>query len=146
MKFKFSLQRVLDLKEQEEQQVKLRLQIEQKKLLEKQEQVEHLKDKIYKCLEQKKEKRITTGFDLIQYHQYTGYLEQQMKNAQREVFEQERVIGRVQQELLKITREKQTFQKLKERQFAVFKQEQDKLEQQQIDELTIVKHCYKKRN
>lgn len=141
-KFNFRLQKVLDVKkykEEEKKQELAKLLLEYKK---EEEFLFYLRDNQTKYQNELKEKQQGDMdiFELIFYYTYLYKLSYDIKNQQDILQKLEIKISDKREEVISASRERKVFEKLKDKKFSQWKQEQDLQEQKFLDEIGIIKH------
>lgn len=141
-KFNFRLQKVLDIKKHKEEEKKQELA----KLLLKYKKEEallfYLKDNQTKYQNKLREKQrgAMDIFEMIFYYTYLYKLSYDIKNQQDILRKLETEINNKREEVISASKERKIFEKLKDRKFSQWKQEQNLQEQKFLDEIGIVKY------
>lgn len=141
-KFNFRLQRVLDIKKHKEEEKKQELA----KLLLKYKKEEallfYLKDNQTKYQNKLREKQrgAMDIFEMIFYYTYLYKLSYDIKNQQDILRKLETEINNKREEVISASKERKIFEKLKDKKFSQWKQEQNLQEQKFLDEIGIVKY------
>lgn len=142
MKFKFSLQKVLEFR-------KIKEEIAQKDFLEVQNVYLHEEQKLTQMINELKEARNlqgryerrggTTVPNLVTINEYILGQEVRIKAQRAKVEDLEKLVESKQEFLRKMAQEYKIIERLKEKKFDLFKQEKNKKEQAEIDEYTVLR-------
>jgi flagellar FliJ protein len=137
MAFQFRYQRILDIRELEEDQEKARFaEIQQKLSGEKRKLREH-KQELQELLssEGKKRKNQTNIQNFLQLQRYAGLLENRIDRQQRVVEEWQEKLNKQRKKLIEASQQRQVMDKLKENDFEEFQEEIRKEEERQNNEI-----------
>lgn len=139
MSYEFSLQKLLDLKEKEKEQLQSALASSMKNLENEME--------VNVALHQKREnietevlqsQAISTSIaSLNELHAYQQRLLRSIKQSDQRVAKAEKEVDRKRQQVIEKTREEKTYQVLKSREWTRYQYEQNRLEQNMLDEISI---------
>jgi flagellar FliJ protein len=144
-KFRFRLQTFLNVKEQMEKSVKNELGIAISKL-------EHEKSILNKIrgeiISQEEDYRddaasVVTLSNLKNRIEYIKYLREKEESQKHKVNEEQRNVDKIRVRLIEIMKEKKVLEKLRQREYALFRKEQEKIEQLLVDELVSYKEAKK---
>ncbi len=145
-KFKFKLQKFLDMKRQEEEDQKKvfaeamkRLQREQEKL----QQLINLREYKKQEMKMKMLQGALDAFEMRMYAEYIEALKHKIQEQREVVRKAEEILDKEREKLKQIMAERKAFEKLKERAYEKFLQEQELEERKLIDELATIKFARK---
>lgn len=140
-KFIFSLEAVLNVKSQQEENKKNelgkaihKLEAERHKLA----QLESTRKEIIAEFNLKTKK--TTIRKLIEFNEYLSLLKSNIGQQKERVNKAELNVDKIREELVKAVQERKILEKLKEKKYAEYLTEQKKLEQKTNDEIVSYKH------
>ena len=142
MPFHFSLQPLLNWKKSLEEQSQMRLAGIMTRLKAQEEEIEKLTLKRLACelkLKEKSEQGIPAG----EYLLFKQFGEESRKELISKEDEKRRILREIDQEreeLLALTKEKKTLERLKEKQLKEFRSRLEKAEQKRADEITTLKY------
>lgn len=139
MSYQFSLQKLLDLKEKEKEQLQSALSSSVKKLEDEKSAQSSLlqkQEEIGVQLIRKQEEAIHVSY-LVGLHTYQKKLEQKIVQSSQRVAKAEKDVDRKMQQVVEKSKEAKTFQLLKERERFRFQYEQNRVEQSQLDEISV---------
>lgn len=141
-KFKFKFQSILNVKKQIEDNLKnmlgralTELQRRIRALCELEDEKEALIEKI----NTESEKGITV-YKLRKYNSYLSYLNEKIDIQKEKVNEQQKVVDKYREELVKAMQERKMFEKLKEKQHEEYLHEEAYKEQRAVDEVVSYKN------
>ncbi len=137
MAFQFRYQRILDIRELEEDQEKARFaEIQQKLSAEKRKLREH-KQELQDLLssEGKNRKNQTNVQNFLQLQRYASLLENRISRQQRVVEEWQEKLDKQRKKLIEASQQRQVMDKLKENDFEEFQEEIRKEEERQNNEI-----------
>ncbi len=147
-KFKFRLQKFLDLKLKEEDEQKRaftnalnRLRQEEKKL----EDLIALRERKKQEMRMKMEMGDMDAFEMQMYANYIEALKHKIKAQREAVKRAEKMVEMEKEKLMKVMAERKAFEKLKEKHYQRFLEEQEAEERKLIDELATIKFARKLR-
>jgi flagellar FliJ protein len=140
-KFVFRLEAVLNVKRQQEENIKnelgkamQRLEAEKQKLS----RLERSKEEIIAEFNNKAKK--TTVHKLIEFNAYLSLLKSNISRQKERVNKAELDVDKIREELVKAVQERKILEKLKEKKHDEYLIEQKKLEQKTNDEIVSYKH------
>ncbi len=144
-KFKYRFQTLLNVKENMEKNVKNELGIAVQEL---EKQKEILRKLQYEIESQENEyryegERKTVILKLRQRLEYIKLIQERKEQQQQRVKEAKRNVDKIRERLIEAMKEKKVLENLKEKEWIVFKKEQEKLEQLLVDELVNYKESKK---
>ena len=144
-KFKYRFQTLLNVKENMEKNVKNELGIAVQEL---EKQKEILRKLQYEIESQENEyryegERKTVILKLRQRLEYIKLIHERKEQQQQRVKEAKRNVDKIRERLIEAMKEKKVLENLKEKEWIVFKKEQEKLEQLLVDELVNYKESKK---
>ncbi len=137
-RFKFRLDKVLEVKEIALKQEQRRLSdINQRRhqLLESRHQLEQAMEE---CMGQINRLESSQVDLLASYHTYLHQIMQEIRQLENQLYQLDEEEMKVRQRLQEIQKEKKVLENLKERKYARFLKEQDRLEQATLDELALL--------
>ena len=139
MRFTFSLQRVLDLKVQLEEQQKIELQklVAQSRQLQK--QIKDLEDKLFDIEDKAYSKKEISSAEILLLAEFREHLLHEIDKKEQELRECEERIEKKKKEVLEAIKERKKLEKLKEKAYIKFLTEEKKAEQKEIDEHASIK-------
>lgn len=143
--FKFKFQAMLNIKEQTEEILKNQLGVAIQKLEREKGVLKDLKGEKKRCISElgSETSKGVTIEKLRGYNVYISSLKQKIINQSERVKEQQQVVDKYREELLKITKERKMLGKLKEKQKEEYFKEQIKKEQKIVDETISYKQSLK---
>jgi len=140
-KFIFKLEAVLNVKRQQEENIKnelgkaiQRLEAEKQKL----ERLERNREEIIDEFNNKAKK--TTVHKLIEFNAYLSLLKSKISRQKERVNKAAMDVDKIREELVKAVQERKILEKLKEKKYDEYLIEQKKLEQKTNDEIVSYKH------
>jgi len=140
-KFIFKLEAVLNVKRQQEENIKnelgkaiQRLEAEKQKLA----RLERNKEEIIDEFNNKAKK--TTVHKLIEFNSYLSLLKSKISRQKERVNKAALDVDKIREELVKAVQERKILEKLKEKKYDEYLIEQKKLEQKTNDEIVSYKH------
>lgn len=140
--FKFKLQIVLDVKEKREEEEKEKLAKLFKLKADEEAVLAKLEREKFDTLEELKEKQKTGGINVEKikmYHAHLKKLDHRITNQKLRLTEIDIAIDKQREALLEATKEKKTFEKLKEKHYDEWLKELDAEERKFIDELATIR-------
>lgn len=141
-KFNFKLQSLLNVKEQLENNLKNMLGkavMELQKRLDRLSELEKEKEGVIRKINSGAEGGITVA-KLKKYNSYLSYVNEKIDFQKEKVNEQQKVVDKYREELVKAMQERKMFEKLKEKKFEEFLKEEEHKEQRIIDETVSYKN------
>ena len=144
-KFKFKLQPILNLKFQIEDNLKNKLgkamaELERQKLA--LSRMEHKKEQTIQEFREKSSRRITVR-KLMEYNTYIAFLNEKIILQKENVNFARNNVDKIRGELIKAVQERKILDKLKEKKYELFLEEQLKDEQKLNDEIVSYRHSNK---
>lgn len=139
MSYQFSLQKLLDLKEKEKEQLQSSLSSSVKKLEDEKIVQSGLLQRQNELQTQliRKQEESTNISVLVGLHTYQKRLEQKIVQSSQRVVKAEKDVDRKMQQVVDKSKEAKTFHLLKDRERLRFQYEQDRIEQNQLDEISV---------
>lgn len=140
-KFQFKFQTVLNVKEQKEEALKRELMKLQALKIEQEQLLARIDEEKTSMSRQKgaEKERGTNIEQLRNFEQYISVLRHQMKLTIKKIMELEGRVANKRTEVVEASKEKKTFERLKDRHFTGFKKMVLDNEQKQLDEMAISK-------
>ena len=140
-KFNFRLQTLLNLKSQQEDNLKNELAKATRKLEKEKAILRSLEDEEVKLIREFNEKsKKSTVEKLIKFNQYLSFLNSKIKQQKENVNCAARNVDKVRDELIRIVKERKILDNLKDRKHEQFMLEQKKEDQRLNDEIVSYKH------
>ncbi len=139
MNYQFSLQKLLDLKEKEKEQLQSALSSSIKKLEDEkiiQTGLITRRDEVETQLIKMQEESTSVSF-LMGLHTYQKRLDQNIVKSSHRVAKAEKDLDRKMQQVVDKSKETKTYQLLKARERSRFQYEQNRMEQNQLDEISV---------
>lgn len=142
MAFQFRYQRVLDIREMQEDQEKSEFARLQQRVIEERDKLEDLKQQLSEMLEQARRSREGEGNiqDFIQVQEYSRMLKEQIAEQQDVLEEWEEKLEEQREQLVEASQERQVMENLKERDYEEFQEERRRQEQNLNNELATRQH------
>lgn len=134
-KFKFRLDKVLEVREIEEEEVENRLHKARKKAEKIKEEIEQLENtqlELYRYLREKEE--VTPG-ETMQYRRYLHINRRRISNTEEKLINQQQEVTAFRQEYIDKRRNREALEKLKEKDYSRYMKELLLKEQEELDEL-----------
>jgi flagellar FliJ protein len=138
--FNFSLQKVLELRRQKEEQAQMALAASQRRLKEKQAQLEELKQKLRECETEFRSRKSLTRGDLWLWQQYRFRLDAEIKECAGIVSRIQSKIDRQRRELVDRSKERELLEKYRDNQKKAFEYAQKQEEQKEFDEIATTRY------
>lgn len=138
MPFKFTLEPLLNLERQKEDQVKTKLHnalIEYNRAVKQKEQLARERDDLQECMRTAAKR---DGSSLGQYFTYALILNTRIKRQEENVAELDQVVQAIKNELLTKRQEVKKLERLREKQLVKYLYIEQRMEQQAIDEVAAV--------
>ncbi len=137
-KFKYRMQSILDIKDKMEAQTKIEYGLARARLSEEEEKLKGLKVKknYYESKAKELLKDALKVLEIINTQAAVKQMEQFIEEQRIIVLAEERNVERVRVKLVEVMQERKTHEKLKEKAFEVFMQEENASESKEIDQLT----------
>lgn len=145
LQYTYRFEKVLTIREQEKQQTEIAYKESVRSF-------EEIATKLYEFLKKKEElisyqnDRLSTGATIDEIHHFTTFidsLEHTIADLQKKVMQARAKMNWHEQKLLEKNLEVRKFEKMREKDFESFKEQQDRLEMLQLDELASLMY-YKK--
>ncbi|MGQ9629608.1 MAG: flagellar export protein FliJ [bacterium] len=147
-KFNFKLQRVLDIRAHREEEAKMAFAYAQGVYIQERTALDKMIANRQRYLEELKQKESSQGVSVPEvryYYNYLGGLAKGIENQEKRVKEALFELERARQKLVKATQDKRAMEKLKDRHYKTFKEDEEKAEQSTIDEVGLGVFLNKKR-
>lgn len=144
-KFVYSMQNILDMKKKLERQEKNDYSRANVRLLEAQDELERLKDR-QREQEEKLRQNLKESMQVLQIREAENGVEvikMYVKQQMLRVKQRERELEEARTRLALAMRERKTFEKLREKAFQQFMEEENKKEQKEVDELVSYRYGVK---
>jgi len=144
-KFKFRLQTFLNVKEQMEKSIKNELGIAvsklelQKSILAKIQQDINNQEEDYRC----EATKTVTLINLKNRIVYIKHLKEKEETQKHKVNVEQRNVDKIRERLVEVMKEKKVLEKLKEKEYEIYRKEQERIEQLLVDELVNYKEATK---
>lgn len=135
--YKFKFQKILDLKNKQEEDKKNQMADVMKKLREKQEELKELdktKKEKFRHLEKIREEGATIQ-EIRNLTQYNGYLEKCIKRVEEEIASLEMLLNTKKEEYLEVRKERKSYESLKEKDVERYLYREKKQEEKIIDQI-----------
>ncbi|MFP4109182.1 MAG: flagellar export protein FliJ [Desulfonatronovibrio sp.] len=139
-RFIFNLQKVLDYRTELEDQAQLALAKSRKKYQDQIARVENLEKELARAREEIAKKENVTRDRIWLWNRYIEGLDAELKLARLTLREIAREVSSRRQKLLERSKDKKVIEKLKINQKIKFKHEQQKAEQKEFDEMSVVRY------
>lgn len=140
-KFNFKLQALLNVKTQQEDNIKNELGKAIQKLEKEKAELRRLESEIEANISEfNKKSRKTTVEKLISFNGYISFLNDKIKLQKENVNYASQNVDKVREELIKIDKEREILDRLKENRYEIFQKELLKEEQRLNDEIVSFKH------
>lgn len=140
-KFKFSLEKVLDVKKSEEKILQKELVVLQRELYDKENESKKIRRKINKEFKRKEKlnRKVTNSSKIMMIHKYIQNLQMEFDRTQETISQLIIKVENARQRLLEKVKEKKSIEKLKELKYEKYKKQQKKTEQEFLDEISSQK-------
>lgn len=138
MTYQFSLQKILDLKEKEKEQLQSALSISLKKLEDenkKHQSLQQQMDEVEAQLINTQQEKTNIAM-LLSLHAYHLKLEKSVQQSQQRIVKAEKDVQRKLQQVVDKAKEEKTYQILKSREWKRYQYEQNRIEQNVLDEIS----------
>lgn len=139
-RFNFNLQKVLDYRAELEEQAQLALAKSRKKYQDQIARVQNLEEEMARAREEIAKKENVTRDRIWLWNKYIEGLDADLKLARQTLRELAREVNSRRQKLLERSKDKKVIEKLKINQKIKFKYEQEKAEQKEFDEMSVVRY------
>ncbi|MFP4167862.1 MAG: flagellar export protein FliJ [Desulfonatronovibrionaceae bacterium] len=138
--FNFSLQKVLDLRRQKEEQAQMALASSQRRLKDKQKEQERLQKELINCEQEFRSKKTLSRGDIWLWRQYRQRLDAEIRECNGAVRRLESRVERQRRELVDRSKERELLERFKENRKKAFDYEQKKEEQKEFDETATTRY------
>lgn len=140
-KFTFRLEAVLNVKRQQEENIKNELGKAMQKLETEKQKLAQLESSMEKTIAEFNLKtKKTTVHKLIEFNEYISLLKTDIKQQKETVIKAALNVDKIREELVKAVQERKILEKLKDKKHEEYLIEQKKLEQKTNDEIVSYKH------
>ncbi len=141
-KYTYRLQSLINIKEKLEEQKKNELAVENNKLNQEKQVLTELYQEMSSTLDkqEKEQKQSINAIQLQLYINYTDKLKIEIKQQLDKVEKQEKKTEEVRLELLEYTKAKKSLEKLKEKDYENYLEEEKRAEQKLVDEIVSYKY------
>jgi len=145
LQYKYRFEKVLDIREQEKQQTEMAYKESVRAF-------EEVASKLYELLKKKEDlisyqtEKLKTGSTIHEIHHFASFidsLEQSINDVQQKVMQARTKMNWHEQKLVEKSLEVRKFEKMREKDFESFKEEQDKAEMLMLDELSSIMYFKK---
>ncbi|MDI6786587.1 MAG: flagellar export protein FliJ [bacterium] len=146
-KFRFSLQRLIDVRKHREEVLINELAVVKRKYLDEEEILEDLKELLSINVRRLKERqeRIASIEEIILYYNYFTKMDEEILKQKEKLKKIQEEINIITEKLIKASQEKRVVEKLREKHLSEFRKLIEKLEQSDMDEIGINLHYRKVR-
>ncbi len=138
--FIFSMQKVLDLREQQEEKAREALAQVRKMYQEQNQVVQEILEERVRARQSLGARKDMTQADIWLYTRYRDRLNIDLVRAEQKLSELSSDISRKRQELIDISKKKKILEKLKHNRKAKFDHEQQQKEQKEFDEMAVLRY------
>ncbi len=141
-KYVYKLQSLINVKEKLEEQKKNELAIQNNKLNKEKEILDNYYLEISDILQQQEEKQTLkiNAFQMQQYIKYIDKLKLEIEKQVKVVEKEKQIAEKIRLELLEFTKAKKSLEKLKEKDYQNYLEEEKKAEQKIVDEIVSYKY------
>lgn len=139
-RFKFNLQRVLEIRKHKEELLKNELAALRREHTHEESVLRELEARHLRYLNQIREKQASSSIsseEMLWYYAYIEYLDSSIERQKTKLRELEQKIELTKAKLIAATKEKKVLEKLRERRFEEFKLEEEKIDQAFMDEIAL---------
>ena len=146
-KFKFRLQKVADTKARQEKQKSVELANLFMELETEKQALQNLNFELESVQQEVFGKTVTgaPAKEILEYQRYIEKLQQDIRAQQQRILNLEEKVEQVQAELLKINKEKKILDRLREKRYLKYLQEQSREEQKLLDEMFHLTQAFKQK-
>ncbi len=146
-KFKFRLQKVADTKARQEKQKSVELANLFMELETEKQALQNLNFELESVQQEVFGKTVTgaPAKEILEYQRYIEKLQQDIRAQQQRILNLEEKVEQVQAELLKINKEKKILDRLREKRYLKYLQEQSREEQKLLDEMFQLTQAFKQK-
>lgn len=146
-RFRFRLQRLLEVRKRREEMLINELAACRRKYLDEEEILENLKTLLSINIRRLKERqeRIASIEEIILYYNYLAKIDEEILKQKEKLKKIQEEINLITEKLIKASQEKRVVEKLREKHLSKFKKLIEKLEQDVLDEIGINLHYQRKR-
>ncbi len=134
MAYQFSYQKILDVKQIQEDQKSTEVVLAQNELNEEQNTLSKLEKKKTNVLNNKNTSIDNTG-DMLRHNSYVNQVNSTIDNQKKQIQKKNKSLILKKDELLEAAKSRKILDKLKESDMKKFKNEQNKIEQKELDEI-----------
>ncbi|EFI34965.1 flagellar export protein FliJ [Desulfonatronospira thiodismutans ASO3-1] len=138
--FIFSLQKVLDLRRQQEDKAKEALALARKRYQEQNQVVQEILEERVRARQSMEEKQDITQADIWLYNLYRDRLNLDLVKAEEKLGRLSRDINQKRQELVEKSKQKKVLERLKHNRKVKFDHEQQQEEQKEFDEMAVLRY------
>ncbi|RQD79063.1 flagellar export protein FliJ [Desulfonatronospira sp. MSAO_Bac3] len=138
--FIFSLQKVLDLRRQQEDKAKEALALARKRYQEQNQVVQEILEERVRARQSMEEKQDITQADIWLYNLYRDRLNLDLVQAEEKLGRLSRDINQKRQELVEKSKQKKVLERLKHNRKVKFDHEQQQEEQKEFDEMAVLRY------
>ena len=138
--FIFSLQKVLDLRRQQEDKAKEALALARRKYQEQNQLVQEILEERVRAKQSLTEKKDITQADIWLYNLYRDRLNLDLVQAEEQLGRLSREINHNRQELIEKSKQKKVLERLKHNRKVKFEHEQQQEEQKEFDEMAVLRY------
>jgi len=138
--FIFSLQKVLDLRRQQEEKAKETLAMARKRYQEQSQVVQEILEERVRARQSLGEKKEMTQADIWLYNLYRDRLNLDLVQAEEKLSKLSRDINQKRQELIEKSKQKKILERLKHNRKVKFDHEQQQEEQKEFDEMAVLRY------
>lgn len=135
MGYKFTYQKILDVRNIQEDQKSTETASKQLELKEEQEELEKLHELKTKHVNGNGEKTNSNPHEMLLNDSYLNQVNNKLENQQQEVAKKESELKKKKAELIEASKSKKIMDKLKEADFQNYKKEEDRKDQKDLDEI-----------
>lgn len=146
MGYKFTYQKILDIRNIQEELKSTEAASKQRELQEEQEELEKLNELKSSHVNGNDKKTVKSPHELLLNDSYMNQMNQKLDDQKQEVEKKESELKDKKAELLEATKSKKIMDKLKETDYQNFKTEEDRKEQKDLDEIGAKMTKNKKEN
>ena len=134
MAYRFSYQKILDVKQIQEDQISTEVVLARNKLNKEKDTLSELEDKKSKALNDEKAKTENSA-DLLRHNSYVKQVNQTIEKQKKQIQKKDEMLSSKKDELLEASKSRKILDKLKESDLKKYNLEQNRKEQKEIDEI-----------
>jgi len=138
--FRFSLQRILDIRRQQEEKAQMELAQAENRLKSRQQEAEALSNELQRAGTELAAKPQLTPDELWMWRSYKERILLEMRSAERELQELETKVNECRREALEQSKERRKLEKLRENKALEHKHTEERKEQQVLDEMATLRY------